>query len=302
MMAREQVAVIGAGASGLACAAELHELGGDVVVFEKSRDIGGRVAARRTHGWRWNHGAPRADGMGTQCQSLAEHLVANGSAVRLGDALVGTPDMRELLRPLAADIAVELGRLVDRVELLDDDGVAVAGRVFDRVVIAVPAPQGVEILQRSEIAVPAAMRDVVMLPRWTLILGLAAPCTPLGAVSDQVVASATPQSNPMRREGQAWVVHATDQWSQAHLELPKPVAASRLLDHLRERLDVPVPATTYCVAHRWRYAQTQHPLGEPALTCADRRVSLCGDWCLGPTVADACRSGTFLAQAIAADA
>ena len=107
---------------------------------------------------------------------------------------------------------------------------------------------------------------------------------------------------PMRREGQAWVVHATDQWSQAHLELPKPVAASRLLDHLRERLDVPVPATTYCVAHRWRYAQTQHPLGEPALTCADRRVSLCGDWCLGPTVADACRSGTFLAQAIAADA
>ncbi len=301
IVARERVAVIGAGASGLACAARLQELSRDVVVFEKSRDIGGRLASRRVQGWRWNHGAPRAEGMGTQCQSLADHLVANGSADWAGDALVGTPDMRELLRPLAADMAIELRCAVDRVELLDGGVVTVAGRLFDRVVIAVPAPQAVALLQRSEIAVPAAIRGVAMLPRWTLILGLMAHCTSLGGISDHVVARVIPQSNPAQRDGQAWIVQATDQWSQAHLELPASLAAARLLDHLRELSEAPLPPATYCVAHRWRYAQTRRPLGEPAVTCADRRVSLCGDWCLGAMAADACRRGTFLAQAIAAD-
>tara|TARA_A100001037_G_C15129881_1_gene628152 strand:- start:1316 stop:2278 length:963 start_codon:yes stop_codon:yes gene_type:complete len=302
IMALERIAVIGAGASGLACAARLKQLTRDVVVFEKSRDIGGRLAARRAQGWRWNHGAPRADGMRTQCQSLAHHLVSNGSAYWARDALVGMPDMREILRPLAVDMTVELGCAVDRVELVGGGEVTVAERAFDRVVVAVPAPQAIQILQRSEIAVPAALHGVAMLPRWTLILGLAAPCTSIGAISDHVVASATLQSNPMQREGQAWVVQATDRWSQAHVELPKSVAAERLIDHLWQRSEAPLPPMIHCVAHRWRYAQTQRPLGEPSVSCADRRVSLCGDWCLGPTAADACRSGTILAKAIAADA
>ena len=51
-------AIVGAGLSGVTCAASLHEQGISVRVFEKSRGIGGRMATRRTPaGLHFDHGA-----------------------------------------------------------------------------------------------------------------------------------------------------------------------------------------------------------------------------------------------------
>ena len=40
------VAIIGAGLAGLTCAQQLHQAGYRVVIVEKSRGVGGRVATR----------------------------------------------------------------------------------------------------------------------------------------------------------------------------------------------------------------------------------------------------------------
>lgn len=50
------VAVIGAGMAGLVCAQQLRLAGYQVVVVEKSRGLGGRVATRRLHGTIADHG------------------------------------------------------------------------------------------------------------------------------------------------------------------------------------------------------------------------------------------------------
>ena len=52
----DKVAVIGAGISGLALANKLKKHF-EVVVFEKSRGYGGRVATRRAHEFIFDHGA-----------------------------------------------------------------------------------------------------------------------------------------------------------------------------------------------------------------------------------------------------
>jgi predicted NAD/FAD-dependent oxidoreductase len=52
-----QVAVIGAGIAGLACAKELQLHGISVDVFEKSRGPSGRMSTRRTQDWSADHGA-----------------------------------------------------------------------------------------------------------------------------------------------------------------------------------------------------------------------------------------------------
>ena len=44
------IAVIGAGMAGLVCAQQLSQAGYSVVVVEKSRGVGGRVATRRLQG------------------------------------------------------------------------------------------------------------------------------------------------------------------------------------------------------------------------------------------------------------
>lgn len=50
------VAIIGAGMAGLVCAQQLSQAGYSVLVVEKSRGLGGRVATRRLHGTCADHG------------------------------------------------------------------------------------------------------------------------------------------------------------------------------------------------------------------------------------------------------
>ncbi len=53
----KQLAIIGAGVAGLAAAQSLKRRGVDVVLYEKSRGVGGRAATRRVHGCIIDHGA-----------------------------------------------------------------------------------------------------------------------------------------------------------------------------------------------------------------------------------------------------
>ena len=50
------VAVIGTGLSGLICARELSEAGQSVCLLDKSKGLGGRIATRRAHQVRIDHG------------------------------------------------------------------------------------------------------------------------------------------------------------------------------------------------------------------------------------------------------
>lgn len=72
------VAIIGAGLAGLTCAQQLYQAGYRVVVVEKSRGVGGRVATRRLHNTRADHGLPCLQTQGKLSQQLIEILVQSG--------------------------------------------------------------------------------------------------------------------------------------------------------------------------------------------------------------------------------
>lgn len=73
------VAVIGAGVAGLICAQQLHQAGYRVVVLEKSRGVGGRLATRRIAETRADLGAPFLEAEGRLsallCQSLHDRQI-----------------------------------------------------------------------------------------------------------------------------------------------------------------------------------------------------------------------------------
>ncbi|MGK7923425.1 MAG: NAD(P)/FAD-dependent oxidoreductase [Trichodesmium sp.] len=68
------IAVIGAGIAGLVCAKQLQESGYSVVVLEKSRGVGGRIATRRVSGTRADHGVPYLEPTGKFLQQLINNL------------------------------------------------------------------------------------------------------------------------------------------------------------------------------------------------------------------------------------
>jgi len=68
------VAIIGAGASGLTCAQQLQKAGYSVIVLDKSRGVGGRMATRRVSGTRADHGVRYLEPKGELLIQLIEQL------------------------------------------------------------------------------------------------------------------------------------------------------------------------------------------------------------------------------------
>lgn len=153
-----RVAVIGAGMAGARCARQLADSGCAVMLFDKSRGAGGRLATRRRPApdgagtWRLDHGAAGilagdddfADqlrdwtGAGllaswnprvVQVASDGHYLKADGSdrgclgqsADRAGPASVGLPGMSAPVRALVGDLPLKAGCRIERIWRGPDD-------------------------------------------------------------------------------------------------------------------------------------------------------------------------------------
>ncbi|MDJ0942801.1 MAG: FAD-dependent oxidoreductase [Kiloniellales bacterium] len=317
---KTRIAIIGAGMAGLTCARQLAKEGFRPTVFEKSRGLGGRLATRRmSDGTTFDHGAQYVTARSAAFRRAllaAEEAgraapwhpdQAEGSDPTRGDWFVGTPAMNALVKPLSAGMDIRLSTEVDTVRR---DGTAWqvagpaldAGERFDVVVCTAPAPQARRLLA-SEPEAAAALAGVAIAPCWALMLRFAGPVDPgfevRRSASGDLAWIARNGSKPGRDPGkECWVVHAGPDWSRRHLELERDRVAAMMAEMLPRAFAVRLPEIEAAVAHRWRYARTTAPLGEPFFSLAQRRLFLGGDWCLGARVECAFQSGQAIAQAV----
>ena len=315
-----RVAVIGAGMAGVSCAEQLQQRGVTVTLFEKSRGLGGRLATRRSeHGVAFDHGAQYLTAHTPAFAQCLDRLREAGSAAvwqPRRDATkaaahpwqVGTPGMSALLKPLAATLDLRTRHTIDALRReadgwrLHHNGIELAER-YAAVVSTAPAPQSRALLA-VEPPLQQALDEVRMAPCWALMLCLREPLPvdfdaqrhERGAIAWLARQASRPGHAP---EAQAWVVHASPEWSIEHLELSADAAAHALQRELAQALGLPLPAVTFAQAHRWRYALTTRALGQPFLDSADGSLLAGGDWCLGPRVECAWQSGVAMAEALA---
>lgn len=154
--------VIGAGLSGLAAARTLHAAGHEVVVVEKSRGVGGRIASRRVDGTVVDHGTPTIVAPPGSALRRAIDALPTDDLVELGgDAVAYRPGLTRLAKLMAEDVTVTLGVRIAALrhtsggfELAGEQG-NTHGSV-DGVVISAPAPQARDLLTASGLASPAA--------------------------------------------------------------------------------------------------------------------------------------------------
>lgn len=101
--------------------------------------------------------------------------------------------------------------------------------------------------------------------------------------------------------GDGWVIQANADWTRQHLEWDRAEVVPPILDAFFGALGCTLVAPAISMGHRWRYALASKPLGQPYLTDVALGLSVCGDWCLGPTALDAFSSGRRLATALLSD-
>ena len=315
--------------AGLACAGALHRAGAAVTLFDKSRRVGGRLATRRVDGLRFDHGAQYATVRDPAFATAMQAMAAAGLAAPWPAAgegrWCGVPGMSALARHMeqegigtlhaerhvaflhrdgqgenGGDWRVRHRDAADtRPGLVSDTGGELAGP-FDRVAVALPAPQAAGLLQPHAFAAEAARAP--MAPCWAAML----------AFDDATVTPdlLRPEAGPLRwiardssRPGRAaapecWVAHATPEWSRDHLEQPVEAVLATLRAVFAEETGIRASAR-YAGVHRWRYALAEAPLGRPALWDVTAGLGVCGDWCLGARVEAAFLSGRALAGMMA---
>ncbi|MGB9337946.1 MAG: FAD-dependent oxidoreductase [Polyangiales bacterium] len=326
-----KVAIIGAGMSGLVCAAELSARSISVQVFEKSRGPGGRMSTRRvpalSNAADFDHGAqyftaraPKfieqveqwiAEGVVEAWQGRIVSINADGvQPSRTGTPrFVGRPGMNAVCRRLVEGVDVrfdtrvaELTRSAQQWRLSDPGGLRLGE--FDLVVSTAPAPQTAALLKSAAPALATWVARARMQPCWALLAAFDAglPLEFDGAFVNQGPLSwiARSSSKPGRASApERWILHANPRWSEKHLEADPNDVVAPLLDAFSTATGNALPNPNWAVAHRWRYALTESPLNDGCLFDSTAGVGACGDWANGNRVEGAFLSGRQMALAIA---
>ncbi|WP_247635606.1 FAD-dependent oxidoreductase [Methylobacterium sp. 37f] len=306
------VAIVGAGMAGASAARRLIEAGLAVTLFDKGRQVGGRMANRRDRdtGLRFDHGAQvlRAHGsaFGARLAAWAGRgLVAPWDGP---DRFTAVPDMTAPVRDLLGGLEVHVGRTVTGLSRVSSGWTLALAeglepRVFEAVVLTLPGPQASRLLATSGLVLPTIERATYA-PCWSLMLTCARDLPFAGDVlrpaGGPVAAIFREATKPGRPSGKpAFTVHATPDWSRTHLEDAPEAAAARLISALSVLFGMPVAGQGR--GHRWRYALVEETCGEPCLYDPRERLGYAGDGCLGPRVEAAYDSGLALADRLVAE-
>lgn len=314
-----KVVVVGAGLSGLVAARRVASEH-DVVVLDKGRSVGGRLATRRIGEAVLDHGAQFFTVRGDEFRSQVDDWIARG-LVHVwchgfsagGDGFpryVGSAGMNSLAKDLATGLDCRPNQLVFTLrrqeegwEVVIDDGTVVAA---DAVLLTAPVAQSWALLAQSELGVPDELfrseyhRTIgllTVLDRPSAVPGPggvqldpADPSAPFGFVGDNQAKGVSPVP--------AVTFHATQPWSREHWDDDPEALRSALLERAAPFLgDAEVIEAQ---VKKWRFAGPVEPWPEPCWVDEEHRVVLAGDLFAGPKVEGAFDSGVAAAAALAA--
>lgn len=328
----KQIAIIGAGLSGLTLATQLADIA-HITVFEKHGHVSGRMATREHDGDAYDHGAQFFTVKHPAFQRLIEQMVRQGvvarweakfaeiddvyvKAYRDWDAsfphYVGVPSMASVGRWMELQLKqrgvqilcnTQVGALLkiqDAWALMDTDGQEL-GR-FDWVITAIPAQQATQLLPHN-IDYLQTLNDVEMLPCYALMLGFDKPIArswDVAHVANHPTLSwiSVNSSKPQRRDRSSLVVMSRNLWAKEHFADAEAWVMDAMMQDLSAILGEQVFSANQRILKKWHFANAPKMPIEQVLMDRQLQLASCGDWCISGRVESAFVSSLQLADAL----
>ena len=329
-----EVAVIGAGIAGLTCARKLQQAGKSVVLIDKSRGLGGRLATRRLAGTHADHGVCYLQAKGDRFGQWIDELVSTGilriwtigiHRLAADGSLQSPPKFANCYAaPLGAtSIAKYLGR---DLEIVGDKLITAIDPIADgwrlsskdpefsltaaQVVIATPPAQALAITkaavdrtciqQLSSVQFSRSITAIAVYPTTDQIPAAAIPWQGIQCIEHPTLAwiglDSSKQLNPTQP---VLVIQSSAAFAEQYFDAPDlTIAGQKLVDTIAHL--IPTLTTPELVqVHRWGYAFAQNPLSDLFLTAQTAApMYFGGDWCGGNRVESAYLSGMAVADRI----
>lgn len=324
------VAIVGSGLAGLVAGRRLIQHGFNVVIYDKSRGPGGRLANKRSEYGNFDFGAQYFTCSSPIFKEQVEDWIQRGivkewkfnpkvidspgeikekenSTIRY----VGIPKMTEISRDIEKDINVKnitYSTLITKITKSEDSKFTLFSNdtqiqnTFDLVIINTPPEQAIPLLSESN-SLQDICKNIKMSPCWALSLtfekslnlpvdGAFVNCSSISWISNI-------SSKPERTQSpETWVIHSNCEWAKNNLEKQPDEVVNLLSEDFFTVLGIKKQNFIHSIAHRWRYSIALSPLEKEILFDDDKRIGVCGDWCNKGKVEGAYVSGYNLAQKI----
>lgn len=315
---RSCVVVVGAGMAGLSAANVLRLGGVRVLVLDKGRGVGGRMASRRIDGATFDHGAQFIISRDSRFTALVERgrrdgaveeWFRDGAGTADGDIRWrGKPAISAMAKLLAPELELHLETTVTAVHregfcwrVETDSGFRfTAGAV----VLTAPVPQSLRLLDAGDIVIDSKIRarlEAIQYDRCLAVMAiLEAPSRipvpgfitpaqgPIASISDNQVKGISAEP--------AVTIHATPEFSLEHWDADRQVSGRTLLDAASPWIGSGIK--TFQV-HGWRYSK---PIRTDEELCAVANqlppLILAGDAFGGSSVEGAALSGWAAAEVL----
>ena len=308
--------VVGAGLAGLSAAGRLQAAGHEVVVFDKGRGPGGRLATRRIGAATFDHGAQFFTVRSEAFASLVSGWVGDGLVFEWCRGFSSTPDgypryavrggMNALAKRLATGLDVRcpsmvfaVGRRVGGWDVMLDDG---THHLCDGLVLTCPVPQSFGLLVTAEVELPESLMRTDYDRTLCLLAVLDRPSqvpAPGGVQGVPGVTFAGDNQAKGVSAVPALTVHADPPWSKQWWDADRSAAETALLE-----LAAAFIGSARVVEHqvkRWRFATPRTIWPEPCWVASGMApLALAGDAFAGPRVEGAVLSGLAAADALLA--
>lgn len=312
------VLIIGAGLAGLSAANDLQQAGFQVLVIDKGRGLGGRLAGRRIGDATFDHGAQFMTAREPRFKAAVADWIAAGVAEQWYSSYPGQPNghpryrgvptMTAVAKHLAIGLDIMRATRVIRVShqqsswLADlDNGDRVSA---NSLLITSPVPQTLELLE--EVSIPADKR--VRLERIEY-----ESCIAVMAILDGPTAIDAPGAIALEEGPIAWIsdnlqkgvskiaavtIHGSSEFSAQHLDKDPMQIGQQLIDAADLYLG-DAQVREYQV-HGWRYSKPSTVDPDPCLLLSDGTnlppLAVAGDAFAGPRFEGAVQSGWAAAK------
>lgn len=328
-----RIAVIGSGISGLSSAILLQDKGHQVVVFEKSRGPGGRLASKRVPKSSADIGAQYFTARNPEflpfltCYAGPDSFRVWEGKLGFRDEsgewsefprearYVGTPRMTAISRQLSAHVEMVAETRIATFQkrnglwdLTDTNGQSHTG--FDQIILTAPPAQTQTLLEDSELqGLADSLNDAVsrVLPCWAVAAHFHE--SPFHAFPWRAYSGARVEhpvlywvgnnsSKPERDDqGEWWVLHANAEWTQANVDQDPEKVAQLMCQAFTDMVGFDGEPTAV-VPHRWLYARSEGGETPGHLWYPEQGIGIAGDWLAGGRVEGAFDSAWALISAI----
>ncbi len=306
--------------SGLAAASALREAGRTVMILEKGRGLGGRLATRRIGSAVFDHGAQFMTARDPQLIALIERWRESGAVMEWYRSVSGGaeghprwrghPGMTALAKEFAEGLDVRVDTPVSAIKR--DTSVwrisTQAGPTLtaDALILTAPVPQALTLLDAGNIPIPAETRTRLQAIRYERCLAvmatLEAPSIipapgvlsftegPIAWIADNQIKGTSPEP--------AITLHASPEFSLKNWERDKHEVGRELLEAVAIQLGAPVKEFQ---VHGWRYSRPiSEETGGAFPLSSEPPLLLAGDAFAGPKIEGAVLSGWAAARALLA--